>query len=325
MATLAKTKSEEINLRYWEEDGSYFQAWYPICLSSALSAEKVVGVEFLNSKVIAYRDANGKAIVQTAYCAHIGADLSLGDIVEGEVRCPYHHWRYNSEGVCSHIPTEGKGLRSARIQNYPVAERWGLVWIFNGQEPAGDVPSLIGANEDDVIWKVYDLGPMHMESWIPLTNAVDFQHLKAVHGLPHNAEGRNFKVDNTSFSFDFDFLHPNGAGKVWYHNTFAMRDLQPFPPGHFMLLASNSPRPGWQHPFAVIAMLKPENQKEYPETETKLDELREFLRKLNEEDGPIVDTIRFRPRGEAKLVKADKALVMMMDFYDQLPKAGPLD
>lgn len=325
MATAIKTINEDINLRYWGKDGSYFQAWYPVCLSEQLPNNKLLGIDFLNSRIIAYRDETGKAIVQTAYCPHLGADLSLGDLVDGEVRCAYHHWRFDNAGVCSHIPSLGKGLNNATIQNYPVAERWGIVWVFNGKEPTSEVPTLIGVTEDDVLWRVIEVGEMDVESWIPITNALDFQHLKAVHGLPHETEGRNFKVDKTSISFDFDFLYPTGAGKVYFQNTFSMRDLQPIGAGHFLMPTSNTPRPNFQKAYAVFAVLKPENEADLPAAEKRLDELQAFLHKLNDEDAQIVQTMRFRPRGEAKLVKTDRALGMMMDYFDQLPKAPPLD
>lgn len=325
MATAVKTINESINLRYWEDDGTYFKSWYPVCLSTDLVPGKIKGIDFLNSRIIAYRGQNGEAIVQTAYCPHLGADLSLGDMVDGEVRCPYHHWRFNVDGKCSDIPSLGKALSNASIQNYPVAESWGIVWVFNGREPIGELPTLIGVTEEDVVYRVLDMGVHNVESWIPLTNALDFQHLKSVHGIPHETEGRNFVVEPTSLAFDFDVLHPTGAGKVYFQNCFSMRDLQPFPAGHFAFVASNSPRPNIHHQFGIFAWLKPEDPARLPEIEGLLDSLMAFGYQLNAEDAEIVKSIRFRPRGEAKLVKADRALGMMLDYFDRLPRGAPLD
>ncbi len=323
MATAkVNTVTENINLRYWQ-DGSYFKSWYPVCLSTDLAPGTIKGIDFLNSRIIAYRGPDGAPIVQSAYCPHLGADLSLGQMVEGEVRCPYHHWRFNAAGVCTLVPTLGRGLPTAKIQPYPVAERWGLIWVFNGHEPVGEVPTLLGVTEDDVIFRTIDMGLHNVESWIPITNALDFQHVKTVHGFPHDKDGSNFVFGPTSISFDFDVSHPTGAGKVFYQNTFSMRDFQPFPPGHFIMPTSNSPFPNWHHQFGVVAVLKSACPAE--QVEALLATLLACLRQLNEEDSQIIGTIRFRPRGDAKLVKSDRALALMLDYYDRLPRGAPLD
>ncbi len=298
-AGLAKSVRENVNLRYWGDDGSYFQAWYPICLSEELPKGKILGVDFLNSRIMAYRDKDGKAVVQSSYCPHLGADISGGEMVEGEVRCPYHHWRFNASGVCSHIPVLGRGMDTATLYNYPVAERWGLVWAFNGKEPFGEFPTLIGVTEEDVVWRTTDLGTMNVESWILNTNAVDFQHLKAVHHWPHAEDGCNFKVDQTTLSFDFAVANPTGAGKLFYQNSFSMRDLQPFAPGHFVMPTSHSPRPNFQQSYCVLAVLKPDNAADLPAAHKRLDELESFLKNLNREDERIVENMRFRRPGDA--------------------------
>lgn len=321
-AAPVKTVTEDVNLRYWQ-DGAYFQSWYPVCLSTDLEPGKIKGIDFLNTRIIAYRGPDGAPIVQTAYCPHLGADLSIGEMVEGEVRCAYHHWRFNTAGACSHVPSLGRALPGAGIQNYPVAESWGLVWVFNGREPVGEVPTLLDATEDDVHFRTIDMGLWNVESWIPMTNALDFQHVKYVHNFPHDAEGSNYVIEPTSIYFDFPVSHPSGAGKVFYQNTFCMRDFTPFPAGHFIMPSSNSPSPNWSHQFGIVAVLK----SAYPadQVEATLDTLLAVLNQLNGEDFPILSSIRFRPRGEAKLVKADRALAAQLEYYDKLPRGVPLD
>ncbi len=324
MATNAKTVTEGINLRYWQ-DGAYFKSWYPVCLSTELAPGAIKGIDFVNSRIIAYRGPDGAAIVQSAYCPHLGADLSYGQLVEGQVRCPYHYWRFDAGGACAHVPSLGRGLPTASIQNYPVAERWGIIWVFNGREPMGEVPTLLGVTEDDVYFQALDMGLHNVESWIPITNALDIQHVKTVHGFPHNSEPLNLTVNPTSISFDLDVVHPTGGGKVFFQNTFSMRDMQPFPPGHFIMPTSNSPFPSWHHQFGVVGVLKSACPAGPPQAEAALIGLAGYLRKLNEEDSQIVRTIRFRPHGQAKLVKEDRALAIMLDYYDRLPRGTPLD
>jgi phenylpropionate dioxygenase-like ring-hydroxylating dioxygenase large terminal subunit len=44
------------------------QSWYPMALSDEVKPGGLVGVDFLGTRVIVYRDAEGRPIVQSAYC-----------------------------------------------------------------------------------------------------------------------------------------------------------------------------------------------------------------------------------------------------------------
>jgi phenylpropionate dioxygenase-like ring-hydroxylating dioxygenase large terminal subunit len=112
-------------------DGSGFhRSWFPVGLASDLDNGAVIGVDFLGTRIVAYRGAGGRAVVQSAWCPHLGADLSLGQCVDGEIRCAYHHWRFDAADNCVHIPTGDKIPPGARIFSYPTAEAWWLIWAF---------------------------------------------------------------------------------------------------------------------------------------------------------------------------------------------------
>src|SRR5688572_14597916 len=60
-----------------EGDGGVFsQSWFPICLAEQLAPGQVRGERFLDGKVVVYRTSDGIAHVVSAYCPHVGADLS---------------------------------------------------------------------------------------------------------------------------------------------------------------------------------------------------------------------------------------------------------
>ena len=82
------------------EAGGYDQNWYPIALSRDVREGEIHGKEFLNGRVIVVRDPAGKAQVLSAYCRHLGADLSDADMVGGKIVCPFHKWGYDSTGQC---------------------------------------------------------------------------------------------------------------------------------------------------------------------------------------------------------------------------------
>src|SRR5262249_43091628 len=89
-------------------EAGYHRCWYPVCLASDLAPAKVIGRDFLGTRVVAWRDAAGKPKVQTAWCPHLGADLSVGQVVDGRLRCAYHHWSFDGRGTVARIPSGRK-------------------------------------------------------------------------------------------------------------------------------------------------------------------------------------------------------------------------
>src|SRR5262249_13567311 len=139
---------------------------------------------FLGSRVVAYRDPQGRPVVQTAWCPHLGADLSVGQIADGRLRCPYHHWSFDGSGRCAHIPSGDNIPPSARIFTYPVREAWGLVWAFNGETADNDAPRIPGGDETSIVFETRERGTRAWDTWVAVSNGVDFQHLQTLHGIP---------------------------------------------------------------------------------------------------------------------------------------------
>ncbi|MGD9812481.1 MAG: Rieske 2Fe-2S domain-containing protein, partial [Sphingobium sp.] len=194
-------------------DDLFLQNWNPLMLASDLPEGKIVGAEFLGSRVIIYRDKAGAPVVQTAYCPHLGADLAGGDFVDGEVRCPYHHWQFASDGRCSRIPSiDTAPPRVARIYNYPAAEKWGIIWAFNGEEPLYDIPGFLDVEDEEMIYRPYHHGYRNVEAWLPTSNSFDFQHLTTVHGIMDvHASGVKFDKYVATIRQDTDARKVNSA------------------------------------------------------------------------------------------------------------------
>src|SRR5208282_3340728 len=125
----------------------------------------------------------GKPAVLNSYCSHLGADLSNGSVIDGEVQCAFHHWQYGADGVCTKIPVSDKIPRLARVRSFPTSEKWGLVWAFNGQKPLFEMPEFRDYDESQLTYRIAPLGELPVEPWVAFSNTVDFQHLRALHGL----------------------------------------------------------------------------------------------------------------------------------------------
>src|SRR3546814_8155693 len=65
----------------------------------------------------------------------LGAHMGHGGKVCGEhLRCPFHHWEYNTEGWCKNIPyakvTPPIVKKQAILRTLPMVEKYGMMWAW---------------------------------------------------------------------------------------------------------------------------------------------------------------------------------------------------
>ena len=119
------------------------EGWYWLCRSSDIRRSRVRALRLLGRDLAVYRGADGKVAALDAYCAHMGAHLAEGRVEENALRCFFHHWRYESDGRCSDIPClQGAPGARMRVRSWPVAERYGMVWLWTGEQPEHGVPEV---------------------------------------------------------------------------------------------------------------------------------------------------------------------------------------
>lgn len=120
-----------------EESGRLAAWWYVAATSKELRADKPLGRMILGEKLVVFRGADGAAVAMSDRCLHRNAPLSEGDVFDGCIGCPYHGWTYDASGRVIGIPAqeEGAPLPDARLKTWPVVERFGLVWVWMGDDP----------------------------------------------------------------------------------------------------------------------------------------------------------------------------------------------
>jgi phenylpropionate dioxygenase-like ring-hydroxylating dioxygenase large terminal subunit len=114
--------------------------WFPVARSEDLAGGRVVAGRLLDIDLVVFRTDAGPTVAEDR-CPHRGAALSAGQLVGGELECPYHGWRFRGgDGRCTHVPSLPGGTPPrARLATYQAAERYGYVWCCLG-EPLLDVP-----------------------------------------------------------------------------------------------------------------------------------------------------------------------------------------
>lgn len=199
----------------------YINFWYPMIRSEDLGPDKPERVKVLGLNFAVFRDSEGKARVLSDTCVHRGGSLGgaweLGKnprIVDGCVVCPYHGWEFNGAGECVNIPSIGYGKKPpprAKVDSYPVTERYGIVFAFLGDLPENERPPLLEVDEytDTKNWRANSV----------LVLEVDYYYERSIeNGLDpaHN-----------------EFVHPTHGYQAINRQTYSVReyDVEPYPQG----------------------------------------------------------------------------------------------
>jgi len=140
-----------------------------------------VSKNMLGTRLVAFITEQGRVAVMHARCAHLGADLGCGQIVGEEIRCPFHHWQYDTTGRCTAMPSGSPVPAFAKQRSFPVEVRHGFVFFFFGSEPLVPLPFFLDRNPDDFV-PGRPFSFVGDCSWYMLAaNGFDEQHFQAVH------------------------------------------------------------------------------------------------------------------------------------------------
>ena len=305
------------------EDGVFTQSWFPICLSTDVAPGGFAGFDFLGGRIIVMRDSAGTPSVLSAYCPHMGADLGGGEMVDGAVRCPFHHWRFGPDGKCVATGSGDKVPPTAKLFRFPTAEKYGLVFAFNGNEPLFDLPDFPKPAEG-LVWKVGEWNiRMPVDPWVICCNTPDMQHINVVHGItfdrephdsvewgPHSMLYRLQGTNREGLRLDFD-VGIFGTSIYWQHGELGGRWFG-------FVAPMGLPRPGECRLFFAVAV---EDDPADPEgTRAFLDAMYDLELHVATEDLPIVERARFRP---GTLTKSDRSLSRFFRYLREYPRAHP--
>ncbi|MEL6721750.1 MAG: aromatic ring-hydroxylating dioxygenase subunit alpha [Pseudomonadota bacterium] len=175
--------------------------WYVVanveeCKPGSISTARLLGIN-----LVLWRGDEPDSPIQVwqDYCPHRGVQLSLGEITNNRLACPYHGWQYNTAGKCVHIPAhpDKEPPAGAKAKAYQCQERYGLVWVCLGQ-PANDIPVFPewdDAKYDKTYTKTYTV---KASAFRMMENFLDVAHFPILHdgwlGDRNQAQMENFEV-----------------------------------------------------------------------------------------------------------------------------------
>jgi phenylpropionate dioxygenase-like ring-hydroxylating dioxygenase large terminal subunit len=302
--------------------GGFDQCWYPLALGAELAPGQLLGREFLSGKAVLYRTDDGVPHVMSAYCRHLGADLSIGTVVDNQLRCPFHYWHYNAEGRCSHIPAGDTPPPGAQLFKFPTCESLGLIWAFNGERALYPIPGfdLPDADLDLRVWRNPNETPVDHSLFF--LNAFDLQHFKAVHGMgidfdPREVTLGQYTIDHVFRATTAEFGPIVQHRKLWGTNVVTMWNMR----GTRRLFMAHAlcALPGNRCQGYVVNATPREAGDDGVAAEV-LKDAQTYARRLIEEDVPIMRTIHFR---QDQLTASDRLLAEGMRWIRAYPRANP--
>ena len=115
--------------------GEYLRRyWQPVAMSEEVK-DLPVPVRILAEDLVVFRDKAGSLGVLHRHCAHRGASLECGIIMDCGIKCCYHGWHFDIDGRLIDAPSEpaGSPVRQKVTQGaYPVHEHSGIIFAYMG-------------------------------------------------------------------------------------------------------------------------------------------------------------------------------------------------
>ncbi|MEZ4281901.1 MAG: Rieske 2Fe-2S domain-containing protein [Myxococcota bacterium] len=160
--------------------------WFAVAVGDEIARGEVVIRRYFGQELVVFRAEAGVVSVFDPYCPHLGAHLGHGGRVEGErLRCPFHGWAFDGEGICREIGYAKRIPENARVKKWPTLERNGFVFVWHdpaGSAPWFEVPEVPESSSPDwsthqrYDWTIRAHGQELGE------NGVDPAHFRFVHG-----------------------------------------------------------------------------------------------------------------------------------------------
>ncbi len=200
--------------------------WQPVALESELGNDPLP-VRILGEDLVLFIDDQGRAGALDRRCAHRCADISLGRIEDGGIRCPYHGWLFGVDGQCLDQPAEPSKTAKNRVKarSYPLQKAGDAYWIYMGPgEPPlfPDYPALRGSSDyryvtkwrGDCNWMQGHEGnidPVHTSYLHKIE--LSTEDMKARWGVFANNAMPAITIEDTRFGIRLYTLRPLGHGE----------------------------------------------------------------------------------------------------------------
>jgi phenylpropionate dioxygenase-like ring-hydroxylating dioxygenase large terminal subunit len=303
---------------------NFANQWTAVAPARELGSDKPLGLVIAGERVVLFRDRAGIAHALIDVCPHRGVALSLGNVQQGCLVCPFHGWRFEGSGAVAHVPWSPDAKKETlSAKSLPLVEKADLLWLYTapGPMPADGPPVPDEMLRNDLRRTGFAIN--WASHWTrAMENMLDWPHLPFVHS---GTIGRAMRGPAETGRMDIHFEE-----KPWGAATSISINDKPEPGGldyrfpNMMVL--HIPMP-WRTLKLMIACVPIDDG----HTRMILMSIRNFLkprmvdwifrsmnRRVASEDKPILETswpAEVPPPGQEQSVRLDKPTLYFRRVY----------
>lgn len=159
--------------------------WFPVAASVEVPAGKAIARRLLGEDLLLFRTTGGRLGLIDEHCTHRRSSLACGKVDQEGIACPYHGWKFGTQGQCLAMPAEAgqkpRLLERAATRAHAVEELGGMIFAYLGPQPAPLLPRYDLLVLDGVL---RDIGVAEIPcNWLQIMeNSVDPTHVEWLHG-----------------------------------------------------------------------------------------------------------------------------------------------
>lgn len=154
--------------------------WFAVQFTSKLKEDMMIPFDLFGEPWVLFRDSDGNPACVKDECAHRACPLSSGQLIDGEIACPYHGWQYNSHGACTKMPST-KMCSGIKVKALPVVETDGIVWVWPGNSDPVGSPEGLGAPPEGFKIHAEIEVEVPVEHGLLIENLLDLAHAPFTH------------------------------------------------------------------------------------------------------------------------------------------------
>lgn len=157
------------------------EGWYPITATQNLPKGAAQSFLILKQRVVVWRGQDGQLRALDAFCSHMGADLGNGSVIGNDLRCFFHHRKFNENGMVQSGST--RSTAASRLTHYPVRDYLGHVWVYAGVQALSDLIAPPGLENQKLHAVCLAEPTLFAHHHVMMAGGIDLLHFQAVHKI----------------------------------------------------------------------------------------------------------------------------------------------
>lgn len=156
--------------------------WYAAAYAGEV-AESPLARQLLGEHVVLFRTTDGLVHALEDRCPHRFAPLSMGQVINDQLQCPYHGLRFGTDGACTYNPHYAALPAAAKVKRYPLIERYAMIWIWMGEQAPDEtkLPAEFAFMEDPAFKAVSGYLLVDANYQLIIDNLLDLTHAPYLH------------------------------------------------------------------------------------------------------------------------------------------------